>query len=82
MESRQITSSRAEKYAKTNKKASNDKPKKTSKANKGLRTLIILSVIAIFIVGTVIGYSIVGEGEISDVFRLETWIHLYKLVFG
>lgn len=82
MDSQQITGSRAQRYAKTNKKTTNDTPKKKPKAKKGITTLIILSVIAFFIAGTVIGYAIVGDGNAADVFRLETWAHLYNLIFG
>lgn len=82
MDSQQITSSRTQRYAKTNKKTTNDKPKKTPKAKKGVTAIIVLSVVVCFIIGTVIGYAIVGDGNALDVFRLETWVHLYNLIFG
>lgn len=85
MDSGQITNSRAQKYGKTNKKSSDDNNKKPSKTNSKRRystTVIVFSIIIIFIVGTMIGYGLIGGGNALDLFRLETWSHLYKLVFG
>jgi hypothetical protein len=33
------------------------------------------------IAGLTIGYSTIGGGDPADVFKLETWKHLYDLVF-
>ncbi|OUM95695.1 MAG: hypothetical protein BAA02_01315 [Paenibacillaceae bacterium ZCTH02-B3] len=33
------------------------------------------------IVGLTIGYSAIGGGDAADVFKFETWKHLYDLVF-
>lgn len=48
-----------------------------------LRLLLIpaLCVAALFI-GLTIGYATIGGGESSDVFKFETWRHLYDLVFA
>lgn len=82
MDSQQITGSRAQKYAKQSKN-SNDKPKKTSNPKKKyMTTLIVLSLIVCFILGTMIGYSLVGGGDVADVFNMETWVHLFNLIFG
>jgi hypothetical protein len=32
--------------------------------------------------GLITGYSIIGNGSALDVFDLETWKHMYDLVFG
>lgn len=37
--------------------------------------------LAALAIGLTIGYSTIGGGEASDVFKLETWKHLYDLVF-
>jgi len=39
-----------------------------------------LCVAALFI-GLSIGYSTIGGGSASDVFKVDTWMHLYNLVF-
>jgi len=41
-------------------------------------TLIILA----FIGGSMIGYGVIGDQNPTDVLKLETWTHLYQLVFG
>ncbi|MEX2415920.1 MAG: DNA-directed RNA polymerase subunit beta [Paenibacillaceae bacterium] len=48
-----------------------------------LRFLLIpaLCVVALF-VGLTIGYATIGGGEASDVFQIDTWKHLYNLVFA
>jgi hypothetical protein len=37
--------------------------------------------LAALVVGLTIGYSTIGGGDASDVFKFETWKHLYDLVF-
>lgn len=48
-----------------------------------LRFLLIpaLCVVALF-VGLTIGYATIGGGDASAVFHIETWKHLYDLVFS
>lgn len=48
-----------------------------------LRFLLIpaLCLIALFI-GLTIGYATIGGGEASAVFKIDTWKHLYNLVFA
>lgn len=50
---------------------------------KTLRLLLIpaLCVAALFI-GLTVGYATIGGGDSSDVFKFETWKHLYNLVFA
>jgi hypothetical protein len=38
--------------------------------------------LAAIVVGLYIGYSVVGDGEGADVWKLETWKHLIDLVFA
>lgn len=44
-------------------------------------TISLLFVLALFL-GLITGYGIIGGGSILDVFNLDTWTHVYKLVFG
>lgn len=37
--------------------------------------------LAALAIGLTIGYSTMGGGDASDVFKFETWKHLYDLVF-
>lgn len=41
----------------------------------------VLCVIAL-IVGLAIGYVVLGKGELADVFDMNTWRHMYDLVFA
>jgi hypothetical protein len=38
--------------------------------------LIILSVI----LGALVGYSVIGNGEAIDVFQKATWTHIYEII--
>lgn len=40
-------------------------------------TCLLFSVI----IGLVVGYSVIGDGETTDVFDLRTWKHVFDLVF-
>lgn len=44
-----------------------------------LIAIIVLMVISV-VVGAVIGYSVVGDGDAGDVFNKETWTHISDLV--
>ena len=37
--------------------------------------------LAALFIGLTIGYSTIGGGSAGDVFKIETWKHLYDLVF-
>ncbi len=86
MELQQVTGSRTQKYSKTNKKPTSEKSSKSRKPKKTDRrifiSLFIFFALASFVLGTVIGYGVIGDGNASDVFQVDTWTHLYKLVFG
>jgi len=84
MDSRQVATSRTQKYARNNKKSSDDKkPVKSSKNKRWyLIGIGIFAVLLCFNVGAMIGYGLIGDGNALDIFRLETWVHLYQLVFG
>ncbi|WP_127581153.1 DNA-directed RNA polymerase subunit beta [Paenibacillus koleovorans] len=71
--------------------AKGDKPAKTRKPIPPwarisfyiLRLLLVpVLCVAALIVGVVVGYSYIGGRESSDVWQLETWKHLFNLVFG
>ncbi|WP_230986929.1 DNA-directed RNA polymerase subunit beta [Cohnella fermenti] len=40
----------------------------------------VLCVVAL-VVGLAIGYVVLGDGELADVFDMNTWKHMYDLVF-
>nr|WP_273386757.1 DNA-directed RNA polymerase subunit beta [Cohnella zeiphila] len=41
----------------------------------------VLCIVAVF-VGMAIGYVVLGKRELADVFDLNTWKHMYDLVFA
>ncbi|MED2970838.1 DNA-directed RNA polymerase subunit beta [Fictibacillus sp. B-59209] len=46
-----------------------------------LRLIVIFVLMVIcLVVGSVIGYSVVGDGKAGDVFKKETWTHISDLV--
>ena len=48
-----------------------------------IRFLLIPALcLAALFVGLTIGYATIGGGEASDVFKFDTWKHLYDLVFA
>lgn len=63
-----------------NKMTNNSKLDKKDK--KLIIILFIVFAILSFIIGAIIGYGIVGDGNALDILRLETWTHIFKLVFG
>lgn len=47
-----------------------------------LRALLVPALcLAALCIGLTIGYATIGGGDASDVFKFETWKHLYDLVF-
>ena len=48
-----------------------------------LRIIIVIILLALAIVlGAMFGYAGLGEGEASDVFKKETWQHIFDLMNG
>ena len=48
-----------------------------------LRVLIVLLLIIIAaIFGAMFGYSVIGDGDSSDVFKKETWQHIFDIMNG
>lgn len=45
-------------------------------------TIIPILCIVALIVGLAIGYVVLGDKPLSDVFDLRTWKHMYDLVFA
>ncbi|RFU60731.1 DNA-directed RNA polymerase subunit beta [Peribacillus glennii] len=46
-----------------------------------LRLVIVCVLITICVLsGAVVGYSVIGGGEVSDVFKTSTWTHIVDLV--
>lgn len=48
-----------------------------------LRIILVLVLLMItIIIGTLIGYSVIGDGTPSDLFRVETWTHITDIIQG
>ncbi|WP_071435434.1 DNA-directed RNA polymerase subunit beta [Bacillus kwashiorkori] len=46
-----------------------------------LRVIIVLIlVVTFFMIGTMIGYGIIGDGNPTDVFKKSTWTHITDIV--
>lgn len=75
--------SRSEKYAKEKKNHSESNGKTKRKGKVGRFSLLILTlVILAFVIGSIIGYSIIGEQNFTEAFQLKTWTHMFELIFG
>lgn len=42
--------------------------------------LVAVAVVCATIIGSVVGYSVIGDGKPSEVFHKDTWIHIRDLV--
>ncbi|WP_046174572.1 DNA-directed RNA polymerase subunit beta [Domibacillus indicus] len=42
--------------------------------------LSLIFIVLTAIIGALIGYSVIGQGDPIDVFKLDTWIQLYEVV--
>lgn len=48
-----------------------------------LRVIIVIILIALAIVlGAMFGYAVIGEGKATDVFKKETWQHIFDIMNG
>lgn len=60
--------------------------KNKKKKNKEERLISGLKVfglsVLVFLIGLPIGYGIVGKGSMFDIYKPETWAHMFKLIFG
>lgn len=46
-----------------------------------LRIIIVLVlIVAFFFIGAMIGYGMIGNGNPTDVFKAETWSHIFNIV--
>jgi len=43
--------------------------------------VLVLAILAI-VIGTMIGYSVLGDGAALDVFKKETWQHIFDIYRG
>lgn len=78
--------SRAVKYGRANTKVETS-PKPTSSKNKKAKpkkNLLLYSAIALvlFLLGSMIGYGYLGGRNAFEVFNINTWLHMYNLIFG
>ncbi|MEB2300669.1 DNA-directed RNA polymerase subunit beta [Lysinibacillus xylanilyticus] len=44
--------------------------------------LIIILVVVAAVLGAMIGYSVIGQGKAMDVFKPETWQHIFDIMNG
>ncbi|PID15323.1 hypothetical protein CSV63_08165 [Sporosarcina sp. P34] len=44
--------------------------------------LILLLVVLAAIAGTMVGFSVIGDGQAGDVFKKETWQHIFDIMNG
>ncbi|WP_233191627.1 DNA-directed RNA polymerase subunit beta [Sporosarcina sp. P18a] len=44
--------------------------------------LILLLIILAAIAGTMVGFSVIGDGQAGDVFKKETWQHIFDIMNG
>lgn len=42
--------------------------------------IVLVALVAAVIIGCMIGYSVMGGGNPSEVFQKETWTHIFDLV--
>lgn len=48
-----------------------------------LRIFIVLVMLIVSaVIGAIIGYSIIGDGALSGVFKVETWKHILDMIQG
>jgi hypothetical protein len=46
-----------------------------------LRLIIIAGLITLSVIlGALVGYSVIGNGEAIDVFQKATWTHIYEII--
>lgn len=73
---------RAQRHTKAKNGKSSSKGKTAAKGSTNLFPLLIIAFALIaLITGAFIGYSVIGDGEPVEIFNLETWTHLYNLIF-
>jgi len=72
------THSRVQKHNNTNKK---NQKKKSNDKRIPASLWIVLAIIA-FVVGSFIGYGLLGKSNPLEVLNPSTWIHMFKLIFG
>jgi hypothetical protein len=42
--------------------------------------LLFVAIIVSVVIGAAIGYSVIGNGDVSDVFKMDTWTHIMDLI--
>lgn len=48
-----------------------------------LRIVVVIVILVVAaIVGAMVGYGIIGDGEIKDVLKLSTWTHVFDIMNG
>lgn len=44
--------------------------------------LVLILVVVAAVVGTMVGFSVIGEGKAMDVLKPETWQHIFDIMNG
>ncbi|WP_068986214.1 MULTISPECIES: DNA-directed RNA polymerase subunit beta [Lysinibacillus] len=44
--------------------------------------LVLILIVVAAIVGAIVGYSVIGSGNAMDVFKTETWQHIFDIMNG
>ncbi|MGY3750524.1 DNA-directed RNA polymerase subunit beta [Vagococcus acidifermentans] len=42
--------------------------------------LVVLGLIVLFLIGTMVGYGVIGKGDMFEVFQKETWQHIFDFM--
>lgn len=42
--------------------------------------IVIVLMIVFALIGAMVGYGVLGDGEVLDVFKPSTWTHIYDLI--
>ncbi|MDY0045529.1 MAG: DNA-directed RNA polymerase subunit beta [Syntrophales bacterium] len=59
-----------------------DKKKKNKEKRFGGGLKVFALSVLVFIIGLPIGYGIVGKGSMLDIYKFDTWKHMFDLIFG
>ncbi len=81
---------RKQKEAAKQEKKAEKKEKKETKSKRGrirlipiwLRLIIVIVILFLsLITGAMIGYGVVGDGNMMGVFERDTWFHIYDIIY-
>lgn len=74
----QVKKARAEERRK---QIQHEKRKKARRSPVGLRMLMLLAAVVVCVLaGMVVGYGVIGNGNVADALKESTWTHIHDLV--